>query len=153
MTFYFFYKQYTNLTFSIYSINSTIAGMIRACYFLLRSCFLMMSMRFFLVTSVSSGPSLAFCLSLRCCSWRWGELRSWGGMMDPVGLTRFTTSKNSRLLLLLRRVMAVPLCPSRPALPTWMRENKVEKTVRQYLRSLLNYLYIRLLLTTGCIYL
>lgn len=46
--------------------------------------------------------------------------------MDPVGLTRFTTSKNSRLLLLLRKVMAVPLCPSRPALPTWMRENRLE---------------------------
>lgn len=43
--------------------------------------------------------------------------------MDPVGLTRFTTSRNRRLLLLLRKVMAVPLCPSRPALPTWMKRN------------------------------
>ncbi len=44
--------------------------------------------------------------------------------MDPVGLTRFTTSRKSRLLLLLRKVMAVPLCPSRPALPTWMGRNE-----------------------------
>lgn len=64
--------------------------------------------------------------------------------MDPVGLTRFTTSKNSRLLLLLRKVMAVPLCPSRPALPTWMRENKLEKVVRHYLNSLLGHLHIKI---------
>lgn len=47
--------------------------------------------------------------------------------MDPVGLTRFTTPKNSRLLLLLRKVMAVPLCPNLPALPTWMKERQFEK--------------------------
>lgn len=47
--------------------------------------------------------------------------------MDPVGLTLFTTSRNSRLLLLLRKVMAVPLCPSRPALPTWIgRDQSVD---------------------------
>lgn len=44
--------------------------------------------------------------------------------MDPVGLTRFTTPKNSLLLLLLRKVIAVPLCPSLPARPTWMKENR-----------------------------
>ena len=98
-------------------------------YFLRRSCFLMMSNRLFLVTSTSSGPCLAFCLSLRCCSWRWGEFRSWGGRMEPVGLTLFTTSRNSRLLLLLRNVMAVPLCPSRPDLPTWMGRNEGKNKV------------------------
>lgn len=40
--------------------------------------------------------------------------------MEPVGFTLFTTSRNSRLLLLLRKVIAVPLCPSRPALPTYI---------------------------------
>lgn len=50
--------------------------------------------------------------------------------MDPVGLTRFTTCKNSRLLLLLRKVMAVPLCPSRPALPICMgRDEGYDKVV------------------------
>lgn len=119
----------SHLFFQLSKINSqhlpnkydAITGMIRGeDYFFRRSCFLMMSRRLFLVTSVSSDPCLAFCFSLLCCSWRWGELRSWGGRMDPVSLTRFTTSRNRRLLLLLRSVMAVPLCPSRPALPTWM---------------------------------
>lgn len=49
--------------------------------------------------------------------------------MEPVGLTLFTTSRNSRLLLLLIKVMAVPLCPSRPALPTWMGRNGRENVV------------------------
>ena len=104
-------------------------------FFELLECFLMISMRLLLVTmvSLSSRPpaALAFCFSLLCCSWRWGELMSCGGSWEPVGLTRFTTSRNRRLLLLFRNVIAVPLWPSLPALPTWGgrcrgREERVE---------------------------
>lgn len=89
-------------------------------YFLaaLLSCFLMMSMRLLLVPMTSSSsPWLLLCLALLCCSNRWGELRSCGGSMEPVGFTRFTMSRNSRLLLLFMKVMAVPLWPSLPARP------------------------------------
>lgn len=112
VTFYSFYENIQNYTKFHQTRNEKVA------YFLavLLSCFLIISSKFSLVTVMSS---LLCCFSLRCCSCRYGEFSSWGGNWEPVGFTRFTIWRNSRLWLLLRKVMAVPLWPSLPALPIW----------------------------------